>query len=399
MREYLDRIISEKRAKVEELQKRSDESQDLAEVRSIGETLKALAAEIADAEEQRKKLDDNVGGAEESVPENAELRNAQVVGSFGGDNMGAENKEMEYRQAFMEYILRGKAIPMELRDDANTLTTDVASVIPTVLVNRIIEKMESVGKILNAVTRTSYKGGVNIPVSTLKPVATWVGVSGNLAGEGLGSDKQKVTTSVVSFAYHKLRCEVSMSMEVGSMALSAFENKFVENVANAMVKAIEIAIINGDGTNQPKGILAETPVTGQAITGAISYAKLVEVEAAVPEEYENGAVWCMTKGDFYKFVGMVDDNGQPIARVTYGISGKQEHVLLGRPVLISTQAVAGKPFVFNFADYILNTIYDMGISKKQDWDTEDLLTKAVMSVDGKVVDKNSLVTFIYTPAV
>lgn len=143
MREYLDRIISEKRAKVEELQKRSDESQDLAEVRSIGETLKALAAEIAGAEEQRKKLDDNVGGAEESVPENAELRNAQVVGSFGGDNMGAENKEMEYRQAFMEYILRGKAIPMELRDDANTLTTDVASVIPTVLVNRIIEKWKA----------------------------------------------------------------------------------------------------------------------------------------------------------------------------------------------------------------------------------------------------------------
>ena len=50
-------------------------------------------------------------------------------------------------------------------------------------------------------------------------------------------------------------------------------------------------------------------------------------------------------------------------------------------------------FMFNFADYILNTIYDMGISKKQDWETEDLLTKAVMSVDGKVVDKGSLVKY------
>jgi hypothetical protein len=35
----------------------------------------------------------------------------------------------------------------------------------------------------------------------------------------------------------------------------------------------------------------------------------------------------------------------------------------------------------------------MGITKKQDWDTEDLLTKAVMSVDGKVVDTGSLVTY------
>jgi hypothetical protein len=33
----------------------------------------------------------------------------------------------------------------------------------------------------------------------------------------------------------------------------------------------------------------------------------------------------------------------------------------------------------------------MGIQRKQDWDTEDYLTKAVMGVDGKPVDKDSLV--------
>ena len=40
----------------------------------------------------------------------------------------------------------------------------------------------------------------------------------------------------------------------------------------------------------------------------------------------------------------------------------------------------------------VNTTYDMGITRKQDWDTEDMLTKAVMAVDGKVLDKGSLVT-------
>ena len=37
--------------------------------------------------------------------------------------------------------------------------------------------------------------------------------------------------------HYKLRCEIAMSMEVGAMALSAFEAKFVENVVEAMVKA------------------------------------------------------------------------------------------------------------------------------------------------------------------
>ncbi len=397
MKKYLLDLITRKKNEIAELQKRSDESQDVAEVRAIGETLKALADEIKDAEAQLAKLDEDNGDGEgtgeasrSQVPEGAQLRNAVVVGSFGATAQ-QNTEDLAYRNAFMEYVLRGTPIPAEVRENANTLTTDV-TVIPTQLVNQIIEKMDAVGNIISAVTRTAFKGGIQVPVSSVKPVATWV-------AEGAGSDRQKKTTTNITFTYHKLRCEISMSMEVGTMALSAFEAKFVENVAKAMIKAIEEAIINGDGSGKPKGILTETPEAGQAVTGAISYDKLVECESVLPEEYEADAKWCMTKADFFKFVAMTDQSGQPIARVNYGIGGKPERVLLGREVLISTQAKAGKPFMFNFADYILNTVYDMGISKKQDWDTEDLLTKAVMSVDGKVADKGSLVTFEYSPSV
>ena len=399
MDKFLRELIERKKAEMTELQARSEKSEDVAEVRAIGGQLEAIKKEIEAAEEQLRALPvDN-----DPVPADAQLRNAQVVGSFGARGAQPEEDNMEYRQAFMEYVLRGTPIPTELRDNENTLTSDVATAIPTVLVNKIIEKMEKVGMILPLITRTSYAAGVIIPTSTLKPVATWVGKSGNLTGEGLGSDRQKKTTGQVVFTYHKLRCEISMSMEVGTMAISAFEAKFVENVSKAMVKAIEAAVINGDGTNQPKGILAETAPDGQAVTvtgGAISYATLIEMESAIPEEYEATAKWCMSKKSFMSLMGIVDDNGQPVARVTYGISGKIERTLLGRDVVIASTympnfaaATANTfAFAFDFSDYVLNTIYDMGISKKQDWDTEDLLTKAVMSVDGKVVSKDSLVT-------
>lgn len=288
----------------------------------------------------------------------------------------------------MNFILRGEKIPAELRaGNENTKTIDVASVIPTQLVNQIIEKMDNVGMIIPLITKTSYKAGVEIPTSSVKPVASWV-------AEGAGSDRQKKTTSKITFTYYKLRCEISMSMEVGTMALSAFEAKFVENVAKAMIYAIENAVINGDGSGKPKGILAETPVSGQAIdTAVLSFAKVCEIEGAVPEEYDANAKWCMSKKTFMKFVALTDDNGQPVARTNYGIAGKPERTILGRDVVVSPYVEDNATFIFDFNDYVLNTIYDMGISKKQDWDTEDLLTKAVMSVDGKVVDKNSLVTF------
>lgn len=76
-------------------------------------------------------------------------------------------------KAFMKYVCRGEALPKEYRADAVSKSTDVGAVIPTTVLNQIVEKLESTGMILALVTRTAYKGGVSIPVSTVKPTATW----------------------------------------------------------------------------------------------------------------------------------------------------------------------------------------------------------------------------------
>lgn len=201
-----------------------------------------------------------------------------------------------------------------------------------------------------------------------------------------------------------------MTEEVANMTLSAFEALFVKNVSIAMLRAIEGAIVDGDGYGMPTGILAETTVSGQALEvaadGELDYALLCDAEAAVPAEKEAGAKWCMTKKTFMKFVGMVDDNGQPIARVNYGIDGKPERMLLGRDVVLYVPQSGSSmgnyadtvtadtlfAFIFDFADYTLNNNYDLGIQHKIDWDNEDHRTKAVAAYDGKVIDKTSLVT-------
>ena len=80
--------------------------------------------------------------------------------------------ELEYRKQFMNYVLKGTPIRMENADET-TVTTDVGSVIPTTIINRIVEKIETTGNILAKVTRTFYKGGVSVPTSSAKPEATW----------------------------------------------------------------------------------------------------------------------------------------------------------------------------------------------------------------------------------
>ena len=374
------------------------------------EELTTLEAEVATLQEERARLLAAPNTTEQrnrilaavAAGQPVAGQNPTVVRSFpAAGNSQAETEDkfgtMQYRQAFMDYVVRGTAIPAEYRASAVSKTTDVGAVIPTTVLNQIVQQLESTGMILALVTRTAYKGGVAIPVSTVKPTAVWV-------AEGAGSDKQKKNIAkdgMVTFAYHKLRCAVAVSLEVENMAMSAFETLLINNIVEAMTKALEQAIISGSGTGQPKGIIKETPNAKQVVeTAKLTYDDICKVEGALPQAYEAGAVWCMSKATFMGFVGMTDQNGQPIARVNYGIAGKPERVLLGRPVVCcdylngfdaaSAGDVVG--FVFNFKDYVLNTNYAMGVKKYEDNETDDMVTKGIMLADGKVVDKNSLVT-------
>lgn len=303
----------------------------------------------------------------------------------------------EYRQAFMNYVCRGESLPKEFRSDAVTATTDIGALVPPVTLNKIIEKLEAYGMILPLVTRTAYKTGLSIPTSNVKPEATWV-------AEGAGSDKQKKTLSgTITFSHFKLRCAVAVTLETENMAYSAFETTLVNNVVEAMAKALEKAIISGTGVGQPTGILKEDAKGTKIEVSKIDYKTLVNAEAELPMEYESGAVWCMTKKTFMAFIGMTDTNGQPIARVNYGFGGKAERSLLGRTVVLtnylenfSDTLEAGKTFAFlyNFADYTLNTNFQVGMKTYEDNDTDDIIRKSIMVCDGKPVIYDSLVKLV-----
>ena len=98
---------------------------------------------------------------------------------------------------------------------------------------------------------------------------------------------------------------------------------------------------------------------------------------------------------------MTDTNGQPIARVNYGVNGQPERTLLGRRVVLNDymSSLGGTiesdtvvAFLYDWSDYMFNTNYAMTVKSYEDNDTEDQVTKAVMICDGKSLDNHSLVT-------
>lgn len=312
-----------------------------------------------------------------------------------------EDEEMEYRKSFMNYVMKGT--PILKNSPEYTTTGDVGAVIPQTIVNRIVEKIEKAGNILNLVTRTYYKGGVVVPTSSAKPTASWVAERGDV-------DSQKKALSSVTFAYNKLKVKVSVSLEVSVVTLDIFERVLVDQVSQAIAKALDAAIISGRGTttyHEPEGILKSSNlVEGQNVNvteeNALTYANLIGMEALLPEGYDD-AIYVMNKKTFVSQVlGMKDTTGQPIARVDSGIDGKPAYNLFGRHVEFTDQLpayVGGTvsadtivAFLFRMEDYMLNTNLQPTISKYTDQATDDEVTKCIMLADGKVIDNSSLVT-------
>lgn len=413
MKKKLMKMIARKKKELADLQVRSDASQDLAEVRAIGETMKKLAEEITEAEEMLADLDDDGAdagntGAEgdaqrAAVPADAVLRNAQVVGSF---SMNAQQRAadvdphdtVEYRTAFMNFVCRNVPIPMELR--AATTTADAGAVIPTTILNEIIQSLDSYGNVYALVRKLNVQGGVAIPISSLKPVATWI-------GETTPSSDQKLDAKdSITFSYFGVECKIAQTLLANVVTLDAFQKLFVPLATEAIVKAVEVAIFNGTGTTQPTGVLKDARVPeGNVIemseTDMNSWASWhKKVKAKMKKAYRNGTFF-FNQATFDGYIdGMEDKNGQPVGRTNYGINGEETYRFMGKAVetvedecLVAFEdAEVGDIFgVFmKPSDYAINSNLQMTTVKWTDHDTNEVKNKCILICDGKLVDANGV---------
>ncbi len=208
------------RKRLQEIEARKAEIRGLlendgdADLDALEKELKGLADE---EKELRRRLDVAASIEAGTAPEVRVIDSTTVQKATVEPRAVDRYDTMEYRRAFMDYVTRGvKSEHLEFRDNETTGTTglgDIGAVIPTTILNRIVEKMEEVGRIWSRVTKTSVQGGLEIPVSTVKPTAVWLAA-------GQVADKQKKTVNAtISFSYHKLQVRVAVELVAATVAL------------------------------------------------------------------------------------------------------------------------------------------------------------------------------------
>lgn len=409
MKKKLEARLAKLRSRYDETTKNLVAEADAEARAALGKTLKAIRDEIDEAEDMLSEINEPAGEPDGEGENGGEGRNMSVLSTL--EQRGAKQKKNadpydteEYRTAFMEFCKRGTPIPLNLRADATTKTTDASAVIPTTILNEIIQELKVYGNLYAAVRKLNVQGGVNIPILSLKPTATWI--TANTATSE--SDKQKIQANTsVSFNYYGLECKISQTLLTNVTTIDAFQQLFAPLAVEAIAKALDIAIMNGSGTGEPLGITKDSRVpTGNVVTltpadfaSWSSWKK--KVFAKMKKAYRDGRFY-MSQATFDGYIdGMVDNNGQPIGRVNYGIDGGETYRFGGKTVETveddvikayedastgDVVAVFVKP-----TDYIINSNMEMQTVKWVDNDTNEIKNKVILIADGKLADANGVI--------
>lgn len=400
MKKYLEKHLAKLTAKRNTLAARAKETQDINELRTINAQIDDINGDIADINEQIADFDTR--GA--TVPATAGSTLTQGYNPIARFSTPAAvpavdaHDTQEYRTAFMNYVCRGVEIPAEVR--ATTTASDVSAVIPTTIMNEIIQKMDAYGNIWAKVRKINVQGGVEIPILSIKPAAQWITETQSIP------DKKIQINTKITFSYYGLECKVSQTILVNVVSLPMFENLFSTLVVEAMVHALEEAIVNGSGVGQPTGITVDSRVPdANVITMTDSqFSKWAEwkkrVFAKMAKAYRSGA-FIMSQSTFDTYIdGMVDTVGQPIGRVNYGITDGETYRFGGKTVEtventlvkdFDTAEAGDVVAIFaNLNDYVVNTNMQITTTRWIDNDTNEIKNKAIMICDGKLADPNGI---------
>lgn len=390
------------------------EAETKEERAAIGETLSKIAEEIAELEAALAEVDEPAGegegrdgGAQGGEGEGAgEGRGLNVLATMQTRTAGAQGAQgetdprdsQEYRNAFMNFVCRGVQIPAEMR--ATTTTADGSAAIPTTLLNEIVKELKGYGEIYNKVRKLNIQGGVKVPILSLMPAASWI-------GESSASEATKIQANTfVSFNYYGVECKISQTVLVNVTTYAAFQALFAPLAAEAVIKALEIAFVAGDGNNKPLGVTVDTRVPEKNVI-TLSAAEFAswsgwkkKVFAKMPKAYRNGE-FVMAQGTFDGYIdGMEDKNGQPIGRVNYGIENGETYRFGGKNVMTveddiivpyDTAAEGDVVAVFvDWSKYAMNSNLEFKTVKWEDHDTNEIKNKVILVCDGKLLDPHGV---------
>lgn len=326
------------------------------EIRSEIDANPELSVErIDELTAETEKLNDE----ERTLLVEAEKREALIKATLSGKGevvaeRSDERKDIKMEISSQEYrnLWLKKVQGVQLNDEEKRAFDTTGGYIPTETARVFFDKMVKVAPMLDEITLLRVAGNVKFVTEGTRNAAA------KHTEGGAVTPAADTTLSVELGAYEYIKI-VSISESAATMAIPEFEGWLAQMIAEDIAVAVEDAIINGDGSGDPKGV--EYARTWTAGTSAIAYTKgglptydnVVDLAALLPARYQgNGKLLCNSAFLFGYLAKIKDDNKQPI--LVKDFANGVPYRVLGFPVIISDKVANGVAYLGDFKKVVGN---------------------------------------------
>jgi HK97 family phage major capsid protein len=315
------------------------------DMESIDTELRALETEKSEIEKRQALAQQINVGQIEATP----IIKPQVE-ERGVEKMEREQflASAEYRSAFFKN-LQGKSLSEVEQRALTTASGSAGGAVPTQTLNQIIDKLRQTSALYNYITVSFVPGNLSFVVANAKNAAQWKAEGSN----GTAQDDTVVTVTLGGYEIIKL---VEISAAASAMTIDAFESYISAEIGRQLSIAFENAIVNGDGSGEPTGILAG--ITWGAsntsdYTTSLGYDDLVDALALLPTMYHQSAVFVMNRKSLFGGLRKIKaSDGQPI--FTYNPQDRAAMAILGYPVVLNDYVPDDTILLGDFSYYRLN---------------------------------------------
>ena len=375
---------------VEELQARQAELAGMDTEGATTEELEERAGELEAIRDELQARANAAAKAEEERQQVAESRLDPVIKEFNMEEKKMENRfaidSPEFREAFLKN-LQGK----ELTAEERTAVTATAA-IPTVTMNQIVDKLE-LNPLIAAVDLTQIPGYVTYPAASSVAEAAWVEM-------GTAATDSADTLAAVTLGAYKLIKTVEITADVEAMSIDAFETWLVARLVNKIEKALDSAILNGNGaaSNMATGIITtKSEEDGTFSRAGITWKQLTGIMGSLKPEYHANASFVMSPTLFFgKVLGMVDSQNNRV--VVNDPQEPRKYNILGFPAIIDGNCGSEEILFGDLKAYKMNLAKAIEVKKSEEaaFRTGSAVYRAMTLADGKLADANAIVRYIAT---
>lgn len=398
MKSHRGRITNKKAFRVAArryLQVRAEELKNLEERRAAlveemeGILNKAQEEERAFEESEQTRFDEiekEINAIDKTIEAKERARNLGNPGKKKEKENGENGELTVEERAFVDYV-RGT---LTNERAANLTYADNGAVIPTSIVNKIIEKVVDICPIYSMADRYNIGGTIEIPyydeesnsikMAYADEFAELTSTSGNFGSISLGGFLAGALTLISKKLINNNNFDIL--------------NKIIQYMAKAISVFIEHECLIGT-TGKAEGLTKVTRGITAAAADKVKADELIDVQESIPDTYQSGAVWIMNKATRTAIRKLKDSDGNYL--LNRDVSARWGYTLLGKDVYCSDAMpkMAAKATAVYYGDFS-----GLAVKVAEDANIEVLREKyatqhavgvvAWMEIDTKVEDSQKI---------